>query len=482
MTTAGIQGIGTYVPPGRLPVSELRRHWPGVAGPGGVTSVSVAGFDEDVVTMGVEASDAVMAVTGIEAGDIDLLLMATCSSPYAEHSAAAEVARALGLAPTAGLVDLAGSVLGGVQAVIAAADAVRAGRVGRALVVVSDCRRGRPGTAVEALGAGSVALVVSRDAPAVIGATSSWRHGVPTRWRPDGANALHHYDDTRYELLGLVVPAVSAALDALDPRPAFTAVGPLDPRSRSTVHRAVGLDGDGSAAEMAVIGDLGSAGPLFALAGHLSSGSGETGACVAVEPGSGAAAFAVHATVAVPAVDRRPASANIDYIEYLQRAGVLEGPVPPAPIVPHAASPGAARDDAGGSLAGSRCVACGSLHVPPRRVCADCGGLDLALERAPREGRVVTFNVQHVVAVHPEPAPVAVGVVRLEGEGGERGGQVSAMFCDSDLGALVVGAPVELVYRRLGTEDGLVKYGWKARAVVVAGTRPPAAAGMGAGR
>jgi hypothetical protein len=82
---------------------------------------------------------------------------------------------------------------------------------------------------------------------------------------------------------------------------------------------------------------------------------------------------------------------------------------------------------------------------------------------------VVTFNLQHVVAVHPEPAPLAVGVLRVEGSQGSRGGQVSAMFCDEALGALAVGAPAELVYRRVGCEAGLVKYGWKARLLVEEG-------------
>jgi uncharacterized OB-fold protein len=70
-----------------------------------------------------------------------------------------------------------------------------------------------------------------------------------------------------------------------------------------------------------------------------------------------------------------------------------------------------------------------------------------------------------MVAVHPEPSPVAVGVVRLKGENGVRGGKISAMFCDSPLDALSVGQAVELVYRRLGADDGLVKYGWKVRVV-----------------
>ena len=79
------------------------------------------------------------------------------------------------------------------------------------------------------------------------------------------------------------------------------------------------------------------------------------------------------------------------------------------------------------------------------------------------------MSLSAVVAVDPEPAPVAVGVIRLEGDAGTRGGQVSAMFCDSPLDQLRVGAPVELVYRRLGRDAGLVKYGWKARLVTGAG-------------
>ena len=76
---------------------------------------------------------------------------------------------------------------------------------------------------------------------------------------------------------------------------------------------------------------------------------------------------------------------------------------------------------------------------------------------------MITYNVQHVVAVFPEAAPVSVGVARVDGAEGTRGGQVSAMFCDTAPDLLRVGAPVELVYRRAGIDDGLVKYGWKLR-------------------
>jgi uncharacterized OB-fold protein len=212
-------------------------------------------------------------------------------------------------------------------------------------------------------------------------------------------------------------------------------------------------------------GDLGSAGALFDLASYLEVPSDEPLVCVGVEVGSGAQGCVVSRTRGVAVVAQSGTPTTISYVEYLQRFGVLAAPAPPTPIVPWSATPGAARDDLEGSLSGSRCSNCGSLNVPPRRICSDCRSTEFTLERAPRRGHVVTYSVQHVVAVHPEPTPVAVGVIRFEGEGGERGGQVSGMFCDSDLTALHVGQLVELVYRRIGLDDGLVKYGWKFRVV-----------------
>jgi hydroxymethylglutaryl-CoA synthase len=461
----GVGAVGTYLPPGRLQVKELRQHWPGVASPGGVTSVSVAGYDEDIVTMGVEAAQAALSGTELTFSSVDLLIVATCSSPYVEHSAAAEIARAIALEPTTALVDLAGSTLGAVNGVAMARSAVLAGSATRALVVATDRRRGMPGSAVEALGAGAVALLISEDAPSTLGPSVSFRHGVPTRWRSEDSAVLRNYDDARYELVGQVEPAVKAVLDALTGSPTQLALGPLDVRSRTSIQRSVKLANEGASFDGSTSGDMGTAGALFELAGLLEGRVGGAVACIAVEPGTGATGFTLTIDAQVPVTVHQPDVVPVSYVEYLQRFGVLEGPKPPSPIVPWAATPGAWRSDLEGSLVGVRCTACHSLNIPPRHVCIDCGATVLTPEQAPRLGEVVTFNVQHMVAVHPEPSPVAVGVIRLRGETGERGGQVSAMFCDSNLHELHIGQTVELVYRRLGIDDGLVKYGWKVRTV-----------------
>ena len=492
--SAAIVAIASYVPPGRLAVRDVRRAWPGVGAPAGVGSVAVAGFDEDVVTMAVEAVDTLLGAAGVTGDDVDAVVLATCSSPYAEHSAAAEVARALDLPRGVALVDLAGSARGGVVGLAAAADGVASGRWQRVVVVAADARRGEPGTPVEALGAGAVAALVTPAGGARLGAAATWRHGVPTRWRPDGSRALRSYDDARYERDELVVPAVRGVVASLGGRAfTFAAGGHTDARSPSVIARASGLgEVDLGVDELAELSDLGTAGPLLALAHCLGRAEvGDEGLCFAVEPGAGADAVTVTvgdvesnlppkrergllpfrgqvrggvAESVVSVVHRRLETTEVDYVGFLRRHGVLEAAAM-APIVPWAATPGAQRDDLEGALVGAECSACGSVSIPPRPVCLDCGSRSSTRRAVPRGGVVVTHNRQHVVAVHPEPAPVSVGVARLDGLGGERGGQVSAMFCDSDLDAVRVGSPVELVYRRLGADDGLVKYGWKLRLV-----------------
>jgi len=479
----GIEAIGLYVPRGRLAVSELRRHWPGVPTPGGIRTVSVAGYDEDIITMGIESAELALGSIAASPESIDLLVVATCSSPYMEHSAAAEVARGLGLARSVNFIDLAGSTLGGATALITAYNAVRCGASRRALVVASERRRGAPGTAVEALGSGSIGVIVSEGAPSTIGSFASVRHGVPTRWRPEGSLVLRNYDDARYELVEQIQPAVAGVLKELAyAKSTFLAVGPLDVRSRAALRHAMKVESDADTFDFAGTGDLGAAGPLFDLAEIIANQDSASIACVSVESGSGASGFALQVHGTVPISRFEPTPIAVDYVGYLQRFGALEGPTPPAPIVPYAATPGASRSDLEGSLVGDRCAACGSLNIPPRRLCVECGGVSLTRERVTHFGTIVTYNVQHVVAVFPEPSPVAVGVILLQGEKASRGGQVSAMFTDSNLEELEIGQPVELVYRRIGVDDGLVKYGWKVRTMVPAAgdSRDPLAKRTGA--
>src|SRR5262249_59049031 len=70
------------------------------------------------------------------------------------------------------------------------------------------------------------------------------------------------------------------------------------------------------------------------------------------------------------------------------------------------------------AFTGSRCQACGAVHVPPQRVCVKCHAVDrMAPERlADRPATIATFTVDRL-AGPPSPPPLPGGT-RLSGAGG----------------------------------------------------------------
>lgn len=466
----GIRSIGTYVPRARLTRAEIARTWG--AGGRGPQAAPVCGFDEDVITMAVEAAHICLDETGLSGTELDALYFASCSSPFEEHSAAAEVARPLGLAREARLVDLSGSLLGGMNAIIAACEAVGAGSLRRALVLASESRVGEPGGPLEgAFGAGAVAVLIDSEAVGLaLRGSATRRHGVPTQWRNRGEVTVAATEDARFEREQGMVPASVQALQAAkqDGRVDFLAPGRIGGGALRSLLGRTGLKEARHDAAIDRFGDLGNGAPLFDLrAGWLTATVGEIGLTLAYESGTGATALRFE-VLGEPNMDSaiRPTTGKgeeINYVSFLRRHGIVAEP-DATPIVAHAASPAALRTEFEEiELHGHRCRSCGSVNFPHRAYCIDCGAEEFDPVELPRFGKVVTHNMQHVVPVSPEPPPVAVGVVRLDGLGGVRGGQVSGMFTDTE--APRIGMPVELVYRRLGRENGLVKYGWKFRAV-----------------
>ena len=131
----GIVACGAWIPARRLPLPLLA----GKAAREGAPERALAWADEDALTMAVEAARDCLG--GRDRGDIELLLFASTTGPYAEKQGAAIIAAALGLAPGVRTVDVGSSLRGGTQALLLALDAVRAGSARAALVLVADCRR-----------------------------------------------------------------------------------------------------------------------------------------------------------------------------------------------------------------------------------------------------------------------------------------------------------------------------------------------------
>ena len=150
--TAGIISWGVYLPYWRLQRSAIGAS---LGGPSGRGSRSVASYDEDTTTMGVEASRrALAALDGTRPED---LFFATPAPAYLDKTNATAIHGALELPTWAGAYDMVGSVRSSVGALRAARSV--AGEH-RAVAVLSDLRTGMAGGSEERdSGDGAVAVV-----------------------------------------------------------------------------------------------------------------------------------------------------------------------------------------------------------------------------------------------------------------------------------------------------------------------------------
>src|SRR5947199_350580 len=133
----GIAGYGVYVPHWRLDRKSLAT---ALGAPSGSGTRSVAGYDEDTTSLGVEAARAALRAAPRLAPEA--LYFATALPAYLDKTNATAIHAALDLAPSAPAFDMAGAVRSGAGALRAALDAR-----GVALAVLADIRTGLPGGA-----------------------------------------------------------------------------------------------------------------------------------------------------------------------------------------------------------------------------------------------------------------------------------------------------------------------------------------------
>src|SRR5260370_9986445 len=153
---AGIVSYGSYIPYRRLKRAAIAE----VLGvPAAKGERSVASFDEDSVSMAVEATRGALRRVGTE--KVRTLLFATSTPSYAEKLNAAIVGAAAQLPAESRAADLTGSVRAGLSALLQAADAAGSGRL--ALAAMSGLRLAAPQRRLEQPGGARAAgLAVGR--------------------------------------------------------------------------------------------------------------------------------------------------------------------------------------------------------------------------------------------------------------------------------------------------------------------------------
>jgi hydroxymethylglutaryl-CoA synthase len=465
---AGIVSYGSYVPYRRLKRAAIAQM---LGIPAGKGERSVAGFDEDSVSMAVEALRD--ALRGAPVGGVQALFLATTTPPYAEKLNAAIVGAAAQLSGEIRAADLTGSVRAGLSGLLQAGDAVEGG-ASHAAVAMADCRLAAPeGKAEQSNGDGAVAFVLGRDnVIAEIEAGASITREFLDTWRAPGERFAHSWEE-RFTLTQVHAPMLMKVIrDVL----AKAKVAPSDltkivfdvPNPRAVEEAARGLRLDPSKfadSFAATIGQTGAAHAGLMLASVLPSAKpGDRILVVTVADGAEAVLLRVTPTVASYRPGRSvgrliESKGDVSYANYLKWREILPTEPPRRPDPDRPAGPPMLRSERWKyGFIGSRCTACGTPQLPPQRVCVECKARD-KMEPYPfadRSARIATFALDRL-AYSLNPPTVNV-VIDFDG-----GGRFLCEMTDCEPEKVAIGDEIEMTFRHLFIADGVHNYFWKAR-------------------
>ncbi len=464
----GITSYGSYVPYRRLKRSSIAAVLGNAAGKG---ERSVASFDEDSVSMAVEASRD--ALRSGSAADVQALFFATTTAPYAEKLNAAIVGAAAQLPLEIRASDLTGSVRAGIGALLQAADSVRGGAK-QALAVAADCRLGAPEGKIEQQnGDAAVAFVVgSENVIAEIEASASLTREFLDAWRRPDEQFAHSWDE-RFGQSQAYAPLFTKTIQILlgkaklAPKDVTKVV--LDApnlRAIDDVIRGAKLDPAQIADPLALtVGQAGAAHAGLMLAAVL-SGSKPGDRILVATAADGADAVLLKVTDAA-AKYTQPRSVGrmieskgeVTYGTYLKWREILPTEAPRRPDPDRPSAPAMLRNATWKyGLIGSKCTACGTPQLPPQRVCVKCKALD-KMEPYPfadRTGRIATLAIDRL-AISLNPPTVNV-VIDFDG-----GGRFICEMTDCQYDKVAIGDEVEMTFRKIFAAQGINNYFWKAR-------------------
>jgi uncharacterized OB-fold protein len=117
------------------------------------------------------------------------------------------------------------------------------------------------------------------------------------------------------------------------------------------------------------------------------------------------------------------------------------------------------------ALIGEVCPHCEAKIFPPRDVCPECGGEAKTAYTFSGKGEVYSFTkMGNAPAGFEEQAPYTVALVKLQ-----EGPIVTAQLTDLGEQEVQIGMPVEMVTRKLRSDDGekgILVYGYKFRPAI----------------
>jgi len=444
--TVAIKAAATYVPRYRLTAERIRE----TGRPAGRGSRSLAGSDEDSLTMAVEAARRLPADL---LDEVQAVVFCTTSPPYLVKNNATAAHAALGLPPHVPAYDLGGSVRSVVGALLMSCPGT--------LLLAADIATSRPGGPTELdHGDGAVAVLVGtqNDSDVTVVSHQHLSEEIQDTWRqpadPWPSMAEDRFPASRYvpmaeRLLDDVTPGVDRVVVSGPNRRSVTAVGKVAARvGRLSPPRETGF--------------LGAADLLSQIVGAVHDASAPMSmAALSVSDGCDLLLLEV---VRPPTrvYDRLSTSPSVapPYLMALTWRGELT-PQParrpePGVVSAPAASRGAAWKYA---LRAGRCLDCGHVSTPPQQVCVRCRSqrqpASVDLTRA--EPTIRTFSVDRLA--YTLAPPLVAAVVGFDG-----GARLEVELTDIDDSQLQVGRRLQMTFRRRHSSGGIHNYAWKATA------------------
>ncbi len=474
----GLLAYGAY-----LPVRRMQREavasthaWfnPGLKGLG-KGERTIANWDEDAVTMAVEASRSVLE--GQDRDSISALWLASTSLPFQDRQNAGIVGDALRLEPSAMTLDVASSQRAGTTALMAA---LGGNGEGASLVVASERRATKAGSTQEmTYGDGAAALLVGQgDVVARLigarteavdfvdhyrGADGEFDYAWEERWvRDEGhmkiapraiAALLENTGVAANSITKFCYPAAARGVAA-------------------KIAQATGLPNESVAdALQSGVGETGAAHPLLMLA--LALESAEPGDRILVASfGQGCDVLLFEATDAIRT--KRPVhgiAEQIDkgrkdenYARFLTLNGLVtvEQGIRAELDKATALSTHWRNREMTQRMMGGHCTACGTNQFPKSRICVnpECGAVDTQRDEAfsDKIGKLNSFTADRLT-YSPDP-PAYYGMVQFES-----GGRLMCDFTDIDPDQQPeVGMAMRMMFRvkDYDSKRGFRRYFWKA--------------------
>ena len=477
---AGIKAYGGYIPRLRLSRKAMAQAnaWfsPGLMGQA-KGERSLANWDEDSVTMAVEAARD--CLNGSRREDIDGVYFASTTMPFADRQNSGILSAALTLDEEIPAADVTSSQRAGTTALITALNSVAGGAGKCQLVAAGDKRKARSASTQEfQFGDGAAALLVTDgDGIAKFLGSHSVTVDFVDHFRGEEEEFDYGWEERwiRDEGLVKIVPrAVKGALEkaGVSGEQIDHFVFPCTfPRIPQTIAKQCGIDPEKVRDNLAAVcGETGTAHALLMLVDALQDA--EPGQKILVAGfGQGCDALVLETTGALKDLSKRNGvkgslanrKEESNYMKYLAFNGLVELEKGMRAEVDKktALTTTYRKRDMLFGLVGGKCTKCGTAQFPRSRICVNpnCQAVDSQepYSFADKKGTILSWSADYL-AYSMDP-PSHYGMVTFE-----EGGRFLCDITDVEPGTIDSGMNVRMVFRIKDFDErrGFRRYFWKA--------------------